>query len=76
MKKRADQQNRPDDADEEVIRRRIQVYEAETRPVLDHYDNSKIVEIDAIGLPGDIQQNILNTIMPAAKGAIRNPFGN
>lgn len=75
MRKRAEQQNRPDDADEEVIRRRIQVYQDETRPVLDHFDASKIVEIDAIGLPGDILQNILNAIMPAAKGAIRNPFG-
>lgn len=75
MTKRAEQQGRPDDADEEVIRRRIQVYHDETQPVLGHYDASKIVEINAVGLPGEILQNILNSIIPAAKGLIRNPFG-
>ncbi len=75
MKKRADQQGRPDDADEDVIRRRIKVYHEETRPVLEHYDGARISEIQAIGLPGQILQNILNEIMPKAKDAIRNPFG-
>lgn len=75
MRKRADQQGRPDDADEEVIRRRIKVYHEETRPVLEYFDPACVSEIHAIGLPGQILQKILNEIMPEAKDAIRNPFG-
>ena len=75
MQKRADQQGRPDDADEGVIRRRFKVYHDETRPVLEHFDQSRVSEIHAIGLPGHILQKILNEIMPDAKDAIRNPFG-
>jgi len=75
MKKRADQQGRPDDADEDVIRRRFKVYYEETRPVLEYFDQSRVSEIHAIGLPGQILQKILNEIMPEAKDAIRNPFG-
>ena len=75
MKKRADKQGRPDDADEDVIRRRLQVYHDETQPVLDHYDPETIVKIDAIGLPGEILQKILNSIIPVARDVIQNPLG-
>jgi adenylate kinase len=75
MKKRADKQGRPDDADEDVIRRRLQVYHDETQPVLDHYDPDTIVKIDAIGLPGEILQKILNSIIPVARDVIQNPLG-
>ncbi|MBG79712.1 MAG: adenylate kinase [Phycisphaerae bacterium] len=75
MKKRADKQGRPDDADEDVIRRRLQVYHDETQPVLAHYDPSTVVEIDAIGLPGEILQKILNSIIPVARDVIQNPLG-
>ncbi|MCH2153569.1 MAG: nucleoside monophosphate kinase [Phycisphaerales bacterium] len=75
MKKRADKQGRPDDADEDVIRRRLQVYHDETQPVLAHYDPAKIVKIDAIGLPGEILQKILNSIIPVARDVIQNPLG-
>ncbi|MCP3906173.1 MAG: AAA family ATPase [Planctomycetes bacterium] len=49
MKLRAEKEGRPDDADEAVIRRRFEVYEEETSPVLGHYDAGLILEIDAIG---------------------------
>jgi len=75
MKKRADHSNRPDDANEEVIRRRIDVYHAETSPVLEYYDDALISEVDAVGLPGEILMNVLNEVVPAARGAIGNPFG-
>ena len=45
MKRRALKENRLDDADEKVIRRRFEVYDAETSPVLKHYDPSVLTAI-------------------------------
>ncbi|MDP7070638.1 MAG: nucleoside monophosphate kinase [Phycisphaerales bacterium] len=75
MKKRAEHSNRPDDADEAIIRRRLEVYHEETARVLEFYDASLISEVDAVGLPGEILMNVLNEIIPAARGKIGNPFG-
>ncbi|MEE9296201.1 MAG: nucleoside monophosphate kinase [Phycisphaerae bacterium] len=47
LKGRALQGDRPDDADENVIRERLRVYEASTAPVLKSYDASLIAEINA-----------------------------
>src|SRR5262245_14074854 len=51
LRRRALKENRVDDAKEEVIRRRWQVYEKETFPVLNHYAKSSIREVDAMGSP-------------------------
>ncbi len=75
MKKRAEHSNRPDDADESVIRRRLGVYQDETSQVLDHFDGDLISEVDAVGLPSEILMHVLNAIVPAARGKIGNPFG-
>lgn len=75
IKRRAVHSGRPDDADETVIRRRIDVYHEETSPVLDFYKDALIANIDAVGLPGDILMHILDEIIPAARGKVGNPFG-
>ncbi len=75
MKRRAEVHGRHDDADEDVIRRRLEVYHAETQPVLECYDPSLIAEINALGLPGEILMNVLNAIIPPSRAQIRNPFG-
>lgn len=49
MKKRAEKEGRLDDADENVIRNRFEVYHRETAPVLEQFDENKIVNIDAHG---------------------------
>ena len=75
MKRRAEIQNRPDDADEAVIRRRFEVYAQETQPVLGHYDTSLVHDVTAVGNPGDILLNILEKVIPAIKGHFGNPLG-
>ena len=75
MKRRAELQGRHDDADEDVIRRRIDVYYQETQAVLDCYDASLITEVNAVGLPGEILMNVLNAIIPDSREQIGNPFG-
>ena len=75
MKRRALKENRLDDADEKVIRHRFDVYDEETKPVLDFYDSQIIREIDAIGSPADVLQNVLNVVVPIQNEHFRNPLG-
>lgn len=49
MKLRAEKEGRHDDADENVIRNRFDVYDRETAPVLGHFDRSLVKDIDALG---------------------------
>src|SRR3954468_19912349 len=42
LKKRALKDNRLDDANEEVIRRRLEIYEADSKPVLNYYSKDCI----------------------------------
>jgi adenylate kinase len=51
LKGRALKGNRPDDADEAVIRERLRVYEESTAPVLKAYDQAIISNIDADQAP-------------------------
>lgn len=64
LRRRALKENRFDDADEKVIRRRWKVYEEETRPVLDYYDDELIVEVDSIGSPARVLHDILDYVVP------------
>lgn len=74
MKRRAAQENRPDDADESVIRRRFEVYEEQTRPVLEYYDPRLISEVNAIGPPADVLMHILKAIVPVYNRHLGNPL--
>jgi adenylate kinase len=65
IQKRATEQGRPDDADESVIRKRFEVYEEQTAPVLARYDESIVVNIDALGTPAEVLQRVLNAVVPA-----------
>ncbi|MAY75089.1 MAG: adenylate kinase [Phycisphaerae bacterium] len=70
LRGRALKENRPDDAKEEVVRRRLEVYAAETRPVLGHYDASRIHEIDAIGLPSRVLLRVLEAVVPIQESRV------
>jgi len=47
LKGRALKENRADDAEEDVIRKRIQVYEESTKPVLEKYPADIVTRLDA-----------------------------
>lgn len=74
MKRRAIRENRPDDADESVIRRRFEVYMQETRPVRKHYDASLIAEVNGVGTPAEVLMNILQVIVPIYNKHFGNPL--
>ncbi|MFW6061045.1 MAG: adenylate kinase family protein [Phycisphaeraceae bacterium] len=64
LRRRALKENRYDDADEKVIRKRWEVYEKETQPVLDHYPSDMIVEVDSIGSPARVLRDVLDVVVP------------
>lgn len=74
MKRRALQENRPDDADENVIRRRFEVYERETRPVLSFYDQSLVRNVNAIGTPAEVLLRLLQELVPVYLKEFGNPL--
>ncbi|MDB6133886.1 MAG: adk [Verrucomicrobiales bacterium] len=69
LRKRALKDNRFDDARDEVIERRIQTYEDETKPVLEYYSSGKyarshlIHDVDATKHPAIVAYEILNSII-------------
>ena len=62
LKKRALKENRFDDANEETIRRRLETYDAESKPVLEHYGAKMVHDIDATQPPVKVLQDILHAI--------------
>lgn len=75
LKARAQKEGRQDDADESVIRRRFEVYDAETAPILGYYDSSLVSDVVAVGLPAEILMNVLGAIVPVYRGGFGNPLG-
>jgi adenylate kinase len=61
---RAIAENRTDDADEAIIRRRFEVYHAETEPVLRYYPPEQVATVDALGTPAEVLRRLLDVIVP------------
>jgi adenylate kinase len=64
IRRRALKENRVDDAREEVIRRRLEVFKKETAPILDYYPASIIAAVDAVGSPAAVLQRVLEIVVP------------
>ena len=62
LKRRALKENRLDDINEEVIERRLKVYEEETKPVLDFYGPKLITHVNADQWPYQVLRDILSDI--------------
>jgi adenylate kinase len=63
LRKRALKDNRLDDANEEVIRKRLTTYENESKPMLDYYTADRVTEIDASQPPAKVTYDILEKIL-------------
>lgn len=66
LKKRALKDNRLDDANEQVIQRRLETYERESKPVLAHYPKQKITVVDATQPPAKVLLHILESVNDGA----------
>jgi adenylate kinase len=73
LRRRALKENRVDDAREEVIRRRWDVYEEETFPVLEYYPQGIVKTVQATGSPGRVLQHILEHAVPVQESHFNNP---
>ena len=69
LRKRAIKDNRLDDANEEVIRKRLLTYEEETKPVLSFYEGL-VTTIDALQPPVKVLNDIINVIWNSRNGSI------
>jgi len=62
LKRRALKENRLDDINEEVIKRRLQTYEQETKPVLDFYGPKITTHVNADQWPYQVLRDILHDV--------------
>ncbi|MEP7014225.1 MAG: nucleoside monophosphate kinase [Verrucomicrobiota bacterium] len=62
LKKRALKDNRLDDANEEVIKRRLEIYDADSKPVLNYYPKDTLTVVDATQPPAKVLLDILHSM--------------
>ena len=62
LQRRALRDNRLDDANLDVIRNRLQVYDQETKPVLDFYGPELVYDINATQTPVEVLSDILRIL--------------
>jgi adenylate kinase len=69
---RAEEQDRAEDDDEGAIRRRLELFERETGPLLDHYARSGLlVRVDADGQVDEVAERVTRAL--AARDGRRGP---
>ncbi len=71
---RAKKEGRPDDAREEVVHRRLEVYREETHPVLEHYPADLIATVNAMGTPAEVMLEVLGVLAPVHAAHFANPL--
>ena len=64
IKRRAIRENRVDDANEHIIRRRFAVYHEQSKPVLSYYPQEMIFEVDAMQSPAEVLRQVLDVLIP------------
>lgn len=64
LRRRALKENRFDDASDVVIRKRLDVYERETKPVLAHYPPDKIIKVEATMSQISVLSEIISHLVP------------
>jgi len=62
LQRRALRENRLDDANLEVIKKRLDIYDRETKPVLDFYGPAVVHHIDSTQSPLNVLRNILDIL--------------
>src|SRR5437016_2224304 len=74
LRRRALKENRFDDASEEVIQKRLIVYDVETKPVLDFYPPETIERVDATMSQIRVLSEIVKILVPLKEDVDGHPF--
>lgn len=64
IRRRAIRENRADDGNEDVIRKRFEVFRESSAAVLDCYPKEIISTVDANGSPAEVLKQILDSVIP------------
>lgn len=72
LRRRAIREGRADDAREEVVRRRLEIYLESTQPVLSKYDVELVQIIDPIGTPAEVLARVLGVLAPVQAQSLGN----
>lgn len=64
IRRRAIRENRADDANEDVIRRRFRVYHDSSAPMLEFFDSEIVASVNANGSPAEVLQETLSHLIP------------
>lgn len=75
LKGRSVAEERSDDS-EDLVRYRLDVYRRETTPLLKHYPEELIAEVDAIGTPAAVLRKVLDRVVPAQEEVLRRPVAS
>lgn len=67
IKRRAIRENRSDDANEDVIKTRFEVYRRESEPVINCYPQEMVSQVEAGQSPAEVLQDILKHLIPVQK---------
>ena len=73
LRRRALKENRFDDANDAVIRRRLETYERDTRPVLDYYPAQIVARVEATQSQIGVLSEILRHLVPLKEGLDAQP---
>ncbi len=72
LRGRALKEGRADDAQEAVIKRRLQIFEEDTAPLLAEYPSEIVHRVDAIGSPATVLKRVLEAVTPIQEAAFSN----
>jgi adenylate kinase len=64
LRRRALKENRIDDANDKVIQHRLEVYERDTRPLLDFYPKELVATVDATMSQIRVLSEIVKVVVP------------
>ena len=74
IQRRAIQENRADDANEEVIRHRFDIYRTVSSQVLDFYRKELVSHVEASGSPAEVLRRVLDAVIPAQNFCFNNKW--